>query len=115
MQYQFQFWANNSSDQFNYQITASAGNSVMLGSNADRVEGGLGQWVIGNFTADSATQSITFLGDGDGGFLNGFQLREAPIGPSVPDSGSTFALLGCACAALVVVRRRRSRADAASS
>jgi hypothetical protein len=54
-------------------------------------EGGLGQWVLGTFTADPVTQSITFAGDGDYGAVNGFQLRRISQQPTgVPDSGSTL-------------------------
>lgn len=78
-EYQFQFWSNNSSQQFGYQITATGGgSSITLSSNTKGMEGGRGQHVLGNFVADAATQDISFLGDGDGGFLNGFQLRAVP-------------------------------------
>jgi hypothetical protein len=109
MQYQFQFWSNLSSQMFGYQITATAGNSVSLSSNVDGANGGLGQWVIGTFTADAAFQSINFIGDGDGGFLNGFQLRLAPNGTSVPESGSTLALLGVALSGLLIAQRKLAR------
>jgi hypothetical protein len=102
--YQFQFWSNLSSQMFGYQITATAGNSVTLSSNTDGMEGGLGQWVTGSFIADSATQNVTFLGDGDGGFLNGFQLRQT----AVPEGG-TLSLLAIGLAALAWHQRRRSR------
>lgn len=111
-QYQFQFWSNESSGSFGYQITASAGNSVTLRGNTGSAPGGLGQWVIGSFTADAVTQMITFAGDGDGGELNGFQLRNVtPRLPSVPDSGSTLAFLSLAMSGLSYAGRRlRARA-----
>ena len=104
-QYEFQFWSNVSS-QGSYQITATAGNSIQLSSNIDGGDGGLGQWVIGTFTADAAFQSIDFIGDGDGGFLNGFQLRLEPNVPSVPESGSTLPLLGAALSGLLIAQRK---------
>jgi hypothetical protein len=113
LQYQFQFWSNLSSQMFGYQITATAGNSVTLSSNVDRADGGLGQWVIGTFTADAALQSIDFIGDGDGGFLNGFQLRVAPSRASVPESGSTLALLGVALSGLLIAQRKLRAGSAA--
>ncbi len=105
MQYQFQFWSNLSSQMFGYQITATAGDSVSLSSNVDGANGGLGQWVTGTFTADAAFQSIDFIGDGDGGFLNAFQLRLLD-GVSVPESGSTLALLGITLSGLLIAQRK---------
>jgi hypothetical protein len=106
MQYQFQFWSNLSSQSFSYQISATAGNSISLGSNADHADGGLGQWVTGTFTADAIFQSIDFIGDGDGGFLNAFQLRLLDGATSVPESGNTLALLGIAVSGLSIARRK---------
>jgi hypothetical protein len=77
--YEFEFWSNLSSQTSGYQIKATGGNSsVTLSSNTGHAEGGLGQFVRGTFTADAATQNISFLGDGDGGFLNSFELRLIP-------------------------------------
>jgi hypothetical protein len=103
-QYQFEFWSNNSNDMFSYGITAAAGNSVTLASNNGHANGGLGEWVLGSFTADAATQSISFVGDGDGGFLNAFQLRQAAAG--VPDAGATLMLLGLSLGGIAVLRWR---------
>jgi hypothetical protein len=105
-QYQFQLWSNLSSDSFNYQLTATAGNSVTLDSNSARAAGGLGQWVIGSFTADATAQTITFAGDGDGGALNAFQLRQLQPTQGVPDTGSTLAFLGLAMSGMAVARRK---------
>ena len=105
MQYQFQWWANDSSTGFG-RTTATAGNSVQLDHNTGS-EGGLGQWVIGAFTADAATQTITFAGDGDFGSVNAFQLRVlAPPPTGVPDTGSTLALLGLAMSGMAFARRK---------
>jgi hypothetical protein len=106
MQYQFQFWSNLSSQMFGYQITATAGNSVSLSSNVDGADGGLGEWVTGTFTADAAFQNISFIGDGDGGFLNAFQLRLLQGGGSVPEPGSTLVLLGIAASGLLIAQRK---------
>lgn len=110
-QYQFQCWSNVSSDMFSHGLTATARNSITLFSNDDHAQGGLGEWVIGTFTADAATQSITFEGDGDGGVLNAFQLRRLGATSAVPETGGTMALLGCALVGLFVAQRRlRARA-----
>ena len=91
---------------FVYQITATSRELRLTESNVDGADGGLGQWVTGTFTADAAFQNINFIGDGDGGFLNGFQLRLAQNGVSVPESGSTLALLGVALSGLLIVPRK---------
>ena len=105
MQYQFQWWANDSSTEFG-RTTATAGNSVGLNHNTGS-EGGLGEWVIGSFTADAATQSITFEGDGDFGSVNAFQLRLiAPPTTGVPETGSSIALLGLAMSGMAFARRK---------
>ena len=103
-QYQFEFWSNLSSQMFGYQITATGGiNAVSLSSNTGSADGGLGQFVTGTFTADALTQDVSFLGDGDGGFLNAFQLRQ--LGASgVPETGSTFGLLAGALVGVAVLR-----------
>jgi hypothetical protein len=100
--YEFQFWSNLSSQMFGYQITATGGNSsVTLSSNTGGAEGGLGQFVKGTFTADATTQVISFLGDGDGGFLNGFALRQ------IPEPNTTALLIvGLVGAGLFHLRRR---------
>lgn len=99
--YEFQFWSNNSSDMFSYQITATGGsNSVSLASNGKSMEGGRGQFVLGSFAADATTQSISFIGDGDGGFLNGVQLR------AVPEPATGGLLLMSVLMGLVYLNRR---------
>lgn len=110
MQYQFQWWANDSSTG-NGTTTATAGNSVELQHNTGS-EGGLGQFVIGTFTADAATQTITFAGDGDFGSFNAFQLRQLGQTPTgVPDGGSTLVLFAASLGALGFARRKlRARA-----
>jgi hypothetical protein len=110
MQYQFQWWANNSSDSFSYPTTATAGNSIQLDSNAGHAQGGLGQFAIGTFTADSATEVINFT-ISEVGFLNAFQLREFQ-GAAVPETGATLGLLALACGALAMVHRLLGREKA---
>jgi hypothetical protein len=105
MQYQFQWWANNSSDSNNYPTTATAGNSVQLDSNAGHADGGLGQFALGTFTADSATQVINFT-ISEVGFLNAFQLRELQGSFGVPEGGDTLGLLALACGGLVILHRK---------
>lgn len=105
-QYELQVWTNRSGITFNNEVTLTAGNSVALSANPSEMDGGLGQWVIGTFTADAATQSFTFGGDGEvRGLVNGVQLRRLTQPSGVPDTGSTLALLGGAFAAIALLRR----------
>ena len=107
MQYEFQWWANDSSFSSG-NTKAIAGNTVELDHNTSS-EGGLGEWVIGTFTADAATQTITFAGDGDFGSFNAFQLRNVTQTPTgVPEGGSTLMLLAAALGALGFARHKLS-------
>ena len=107
MQYEFQWWANYS--QVNEALvpmhSATAGNTVTLDHNTSNTSGGRGQFAIGTFTADAATQSIIFSGPSHG-LLNGFQLREISAAAAVPETGSTSALFALALGAFALVRRR---------
>lgn len=107
--YDFQWWSNRSSSPV-YSTTASAGNSVTLSSNTNTgdLEGGLGQFVIGRFTASGTSQSIDFsggyeFGTSDMPAINGFQVRVVP-------EPSTWAMLGTMLALggpRLLLRRRR--------
>jgi hypothetical protein len=113
--YQFQWWDNNSSfaySQADYvtpgDTTATAGNSVSLAANDGVNQGSLGQFAIGTFTADAATQEIDF--DGDSGYegtdplINAFQLRE--ITPAPEPSTLALAAMG-GLGSLLMFRRRK--------
>ncbi len=102
--YEFQWWSTDTAIQ-GFFSTATAGNSVTLDSNPTDLDGGLGQFAIGIFVADAATQTILFSG-ADLAALNAIQLRSTPANtPSVPDSGTTVLMLGIALSALVGYRR----------
>jgi hypothetical protein len=107
-QYQFQFFVNDSSDteKFGNFATGGMNTSGELGDNPSEMDGGLGQYVIGSFTADSSMQTIVFSPD-EIGILNAFQLRLSPVG--VPDGGQTLSLLALALGSLIVFRRQMSR------
>jgi hypothetical protein len=86
--YEFQWWSNLSGTNPPQAHGASAGNSVTLIDNTSGLEGGLGQFAIGRFTADSAIQVINFAPvppNGSQAFaqLNAFQLRSVPETSSV--------------------------------
>ena len=99
--YLFQVWTNDSLDQFpGSTLTATSGNAVLLDQNTTDSDGGLGQYVIGTFTADSTSQAITFTPSGGAPNTSGFQLRVVPE----PTSAELVLLFG---SALVLLRRIR--------
>lgn len=100
--YEFQWWSNNSGTSFPVVLTATAGNSVSLSSNPSATVGGLGQYAVGTFTADAASQAISFALPSGGAILNGFQLRQV-----VPEPGT--ALFGLALLGVCTLRNRRAR------
>lgn len=111
--YQFQWWVNDSrstGDQTR-TTTATAGTSVVLEHNFQNVAGGVGQYAIGTFVADSTTQQISFQGLGGGpnfasSQINAFQLRAIAI----PEPGS-FLLVALVMGILASIRcyQRKSR------
>jgi hypothetical protein len=97
--YQFETWINVSNLQFSGSTNiTSGGNTVGLNQDTSGVVGGLGQFVIGEFTADSNSQAIGFGGDSFAD--NGYELSIAAPEPSFLPMLAVFA------AALVWVRRR---------
>jgi len=84
---------------------------VGLDYNTTNAHGGLGQFAIGTFIADNASQQISFnAGVISPTFINGFQLRATgAIGTAVPEPGS--ALVGLMVLGLCGTRLgRRQRA-----
>jgi hypothetical protein len=112
--YQFQWWVHDARDlgDLDRTTTATAGNGVALEHNMG-VEGGVGQFAIGTFTADAMTQAISFQGFGMGTNvgstqINAFQLRAL----GVPEPGClALAVLavGLRPATRSRTARRRSR------
>ena len=109
--YEFQWWTNNSSlirttfgsEQLR-NTTSTAGNSLLLLSNPDGVQGGLGQYVIGNFTASGTSQVISYNSTAPSRpMINAIQLRDIT---NVPEP-STYALAAIASGVMAVVARRR--------
>jgi len=107
MQYEFQWWANHSftGSAAGRQHTASAGNTVTLDDDPSNTNGGVGQYALGTFTADAATQSIVFGGPQQA-LLNGFQLRRIGGTSAVPESGQTLNLLALSLGGVAFPRRR---------
>ena len=108
--YQFQFWTSYSGFiDVGGLTTATAGNAVTLSPQifSGIGEGGVGQFALGTFTANAATQAITFTGTNPfiGPQINGFQLRQL-VPPAVPEPGT--ALAGVMLAAFAGLRRQRA-------
>ncbi len=100
-QYLFQFWVDDSRGVVgNRQETLVAGNtSGSLSFNNLLADGGVGQYVIGTFTANSTSQAITI--NSTTAQANAFQLRDI----TVPEP-STLLLFGGGCLVMGCVRRR---------
>ena len=96
-QYEFQWWANKSNSA-PLQATATAGNTITLLTRNPNSPGALGQFALGDFTADAATETISF--GGQLALLNGFQVRQVP-------EASTWAMLAAGAGSLLGFRRRR--------
>ncbi len=105
-EYNFQWWANYSApgSQLHGATGVASGGSVTLNDNTTAVEGGLGQYAIGKFVADSSTQVLTFAGvpntAGQFAMLNAFEL-------AIPEPTTYLAGLLSAGACLVSFVRRR--------
>ncbi len=103
--YLFEWWSSDSDFFNNVGTIATAGNAVTLHSNTSSpLQGGVGQYATGTFTANSSTESISF-DVGPSTIVNAFQLRETTAAPE-PSSGAMLLLGGLAWAGW---RRRPSR------
>ncbi len=109
-QYQLQIWTSNPSNAGNPydtiigDTTFTAGNSVTLDPNTTNASGGLGQYVIGTFTASGVTRTFTMNSSGSNApSLSAFQVRDITPIPG-PGGAAVVALFGTALA-----RRRRTR------
>jgi hypothetical protein len=121
--YLFQAWVNDSNRGYfpsirDFTVTVDDGNGntadVYAGDDGVGAPGNtpaFGQFVIGAFTADAVTQDVTFSQGEISGVLNGFQLRTLNTAqpPSIPDTGSTLAMLGVALAGLGLLERMGRR------
>src|SRR2546423_4249001 len=105
-QYLFEWWVNASGAFVsNRTVTATATNSVTLDENVQNTDGGVGQFAIGTFIADTTSQVISLTSGTNGPGpaastqINGFQFRAVPE-PSI------VALLVCAASVMLAVARR---------
>ncbi len=109
--YLFQAWMNDSRSGSlvtrEQTFTGGANTSADLAFNVPQAANGLGQFIIGTFTADSSlSQTITIngvAGDVNVAAIAAFQLRSLPV----PEPG-TVGLLAFSLTAILAVRRRRN-------
>jgi hypothetical protein len=109
-QYEFEWWNNDSNLVTDLVTSATAGSSVTLSSNISGANGGLGQFATGTFTADAATQVITFSTVGPEDQLDGFQLRQiaAVPAPSTDHVVTVFLAVGAMLFGARLLKRKRS-------
>lgn len=101
--YTFQWWSNDSQPVLvPGSTTATSGNSVALDYNSTNAAGGVGQFAVGTFIADSSTQVITFSNSADWPVVNAFQLRAIP-------EPATAGMLAAGLVCLLARRRRSPR------
>jgi hypothetical protein len=97
--YEFQWWLNASQTTGGFRTTASAPLPVSMDDNTSNAIGGVGQTVVGTFTAASISETITFVGtDGtQAPTINAFQLRAVPEPSSLGlfVIGAAFATIAC--------------------
>jgi hypothetical protein len=114
-QYQIQWWASNAAltpGEFGMTMDATVADAatspVTLDTNTTNTVGGLGQYVVGTFTAIGTTQVFTLDGDPTGSdfnkspLINAFQVRAVP-----EPSTYAMALAGLACGGYSMFRRRK--------
>ncbi len=107
--YIVQFWVNDprvAIGLLSETITSGGNTSGTVDANTTNVDGGVGQFVIGSFTASSSAQEFLFArndnaGPGPGQEISGFQLRAVP-------EPTTVAMLVGAAGLLCLRRRMRS-------
>jgi hypothetical protein len=105
-QYDVQFWVNDSrSGVTNIATRQTQVGSTLLSVNTTGTTGGLGQWVLGTFVADSTSQSFDLVGVNSGTvgpvtYATAMQVR------AVPEPSSLAMLAGGAFTLLVFIHLR---------
>ena len=103
--YLFQSWANESRDHLEHRrgkITSGGSTTGWVEYNVSGNNGGLGQFVVGTFTADATTQAFTYTSP-DFAQISAFQVRDITV---IPEP-SSFAMVLGGIANLLLIRRRR--------
>ncbi|MEP4078013.1 PEP-CTERM sorting domain-containing protein [Haloferula sp.] len=96
--YSVQIWMNDSRDRTDWNIRTSTLDGAAVDHNTTDAHGGLGQYIIGTFTADAASQDIAVVS------LTAPQIAAIQL-RAVPEPSSA-ALLGLGGLALVLRRRK---------
>lgn len=105
--YEVQVFVNDSRAGVTSTRTQLVDDSLPLAFNVPQDEGGLGQFVLGTFVADAASQSLTFTpGIGGVAQINGLQLRNLRSAAPIPESANGV-LLGAGVLGLVAFQARR--------
>jgi hypothetical protein len=105
-QYEFQWWLNDAnSPSSGFLTTATATSSVSLDDNTTDANGGVGQFVIGTFTANATAQTIAFNGTNStqAPTIDALQLRAIPE----PSTMSILLLGGVAISGACLLRRKK--------
>lgn len=100
--YELQIWINDSRSQASSTYTGNLDGSTLVDYNSTNADGGLGQYVIGSFTADSSSQFFDFRVNGvNVAQLNAYQLRAT----AVPEPAVSL-LSGLGFVAMILRRQR---------
>lgn len=100
--YNLELWANFPSSSFASPTTVTSTNSVNLDPNTTNTIGGVGQYVIGSFTANPGGTEVVTLSAAATPLINAFQLRTS----AVPEPAS-LGVLAAGTSSLMLRRRKR--------
>jgi hypothetical protein len=107
--YLVQYWANASDSSSRTEVNQVDGGAVKLDVNTTNAAGGLGQYVIGTFTAVGTTQTFTVSKESTTSWKyvwdSAIQLRDVTV---VPEPG-TIALLGTGLLGLLAYAWRKRK------
>ena len=106
--YQVEFWVNDTRilDPARNETFTDGATSGIVSFNSTGAIGGLGQFLIGNFTASGPTEQITVSGNALAQ-LNGMSVLVGPAS-SVPEPSTVILSGGCLVALFAARRRRRT-------
>jgi hypothetical protein len=113
--YQVEFWVNDSRANITRSETVTGANTQTLSFNNTGGDGGVGQFVIGTFTASGTSQSFTITGTtgSEVSQINALDVLQTNVS-SVPEPLSVILLIGMGApmAVWASVRQRRAASTA---